>query len=133
MPRKSASANSFTVVSSLEKHRRRISTPAHLSVDERLLFEALVNDCVPNQFTESDSPMLVAYVQSILLSRIAFEAAMESPSELPAWEKTARTMATLSSKLRLNPHARTDPTTLSRRLERMKNSERSWAPRVAPQ
>jgi phage terminase small subunit len=129
MPRKSESAQSLVaVVSRLEQHRPRIKPPPHLDQAERAVFEKIVADCPPSHFSQSDAPLLVAYCQAYLLVQAAFEAACDDPSQLPAWERSARVMASLSTKLRLAPSTRTDPKTLARRLAST-HDPRAWGPK----
>ena len=71
----------------------RVQTPDDLTASEAALFKHLVHSCAPDHFVSSDVPLLVSYVQS-------------------------RMQATLATRLRLSPQARTDPTTLTRRREK---------------
>ena len=61
--------------------------------------------------------MLLADVQAALLSRKAYAQACEDAAALPTWERAVKSLALLSSKLRLNPHARSDPKTVARRSQ----------------
>ena len=115
MPRRSAAELQIVPI---ERHYKRIETPPALSGVEQELFERIVKQCAPMHFTEADSPLLVSYVQSIVLADMAYETALASPDNLPAWERCVKTMATLSVKLRLNPHSRVDPKTLARSIMR---------------
>ena len=141
MPRESAA--SLEVVQ-IEEHLPRIEPPAHLSHDEKTLFRAIVKECHPQHFVKSDAELLTAYVQSCLLLSVAFAAAMKSPDHLPSWERCARTMASLSTKLRLAPNARCDPISLTRRtlglsrrelspslegISQVREGNRGWKPR----
>ena len=112
MPRRSAA--SLTVVP-LATHRPRIQAPSGLSAVEHDLFQKLVVQCPSEQFTASDAPLLVAYVQAVLLSRWAFKEAVEDSGALPTWERACKTMAVLATKLRLCPHSRADAKTITRR------------------
>jgi hypothetical protein len=58
---------------------------------------------------------VVAYVQSILLARKAYKQACKDAAALPTWERAAKTMAVLATKLRLCPHSRADAKTIGRR------------------
>ena len=94
----------------------RLRAPADLSEGEAALFRQVVAQCSADQFTASDTPLLVAYVQAVLLSQWAFKEMSEDRATFQLWQQSARTMATLATKLRLCPHSRTDPKTITRRL-----------------
>ena len=81
---------------------------------ERELFERIVKQTSPMHFTESDAPLLAAYCQAINLVDLTYQDALASPDRLPAWERAVKVMSALSVKLRLNPHSRIDPKTLTR-------------------
>jgi hypothetical protein len=74
----------------------------------------LIESCAPAHFVKSDTPLLSAYVQSILLSRSAVKQIGKDPTALALWEKSTRMLATLATRLRLAPQARTDPKTIAR-------------------
>jgi len=114
MPRRSLAA--LSVVQPVDD-RHRIAAPSGISKEERDLFGQLITQCSPDHFTRSDAPMLVAYVQAILLSRKAFKAACKDAAALPTWERAAKTMAVLATKLRLCPHSRADAKTVGRRAQ----------------
>jgi hypothetical protein len=114
MPRRSAASLSVVPIAN---HRHRIEPPSGLSAAERDLFQKLVAQCPPAQFSPSDAPLLVAYVQAVLLSRWAFKEAAEDSALLPTWERACKTMAVLATKLRLCPHSRADPKTVGRRAQ----------------
>ena len=59
MPRKSRASKEIVPI---EQHLPRIETPPGLSQEERELFERIVKQCGPTHFTNSDLPLLVAYV-----------------------------------------------------------------------
>jgi hypothetical protein len=103
MPRRSATP--LSVVSPIG-NAPRIPVPTGLSKDERELFGQLIVQCSPDHFARSDAPLIVAYVQAVLLSRKAFNQASKDAAALPTWERAAKTMATLATKLRLCPHSR---------------------------
>jgi hypothetical protein len=88
----------------------RLSPPTYLNAKERKLFVELINACDPRHFVESDMPLLVAYVQAVLLSR----ATAHKRDDVQVWEKATRMLATLATRLRLAPQARTDPKTIAR-------------------
>jgi hypothetical protein len=113
VPRKSRASLEIVPI---EQHLPRIETPPGLSQEERELFERIVKQCGPTHFTNSDSPLLVAYVQNIILVDMCYQAALASPDRLPAWERAIKTLAMLARSLRLTPRSRVDPKTLTRSL-----------------
>jgi hypothetical protein len=68
--------------------------------------------CAADHFTAADTPLLVAYCQAVLLVRSAFK---DIEVQFHAWQQAARTLAMLATKLRLCPHSRSDPKTITRR------------------
>jgi hypothetical protein len=113
MPRKSVYDNIVPLgVSGLP---RRLTAPSGLSADERAQFNELVGACDPRHFVKSDMSLLVSYVQSTLLSRRAASQMRRDPDMVTVWEKATRMQATLATRLRLAPQARTDPLTVARR------------------
>jgi hypothetical protein len=92
-----------------------LQPPPGISDGEALLFRQIVAQCDATHFVESDRPLLLAYVQAILLSRWAFRELSEDRLAFQTWQQSARTIATLATKLRLCPHSRTDPKTITRR------------------
>jgi hypothetical protein len=90
--------------------RPRVSPPAGLADKEKRLFQTIVAQCAPSHFVASDAPLIGAYVQAILLSRWAVK-----EGDLATWERASKVMATMATKLRLCPHSRTDPKTITRR------------------
>ena len=112
MPRKSATE--LAVVPRLADHHRRITAPDGMTPEETALFEKIVEDCHPLHFSQADAALLRSYVQSVLLAELAFLSAQQSPDALVDWERCVRVQAALSVKLRLNPHSRADPRSLTR-------------------
>ena len=112
MPRKSAA--DLAIVPRLADHHRRITAPDGMTPEETALFKRIVEDCHPLHFTQSDAPLLRSYVQACLLGELAFASAQQSPDALGDWERCVRVQAALSIKLRLNPHSRADPKSLTR-------------------
>jgi phage terminase small subunit len=110
--RKSAAA--LSVVPIVER-LPRLHPPASLSKGESDLFRQVVAQCSADHFAASDTPLLVAYCQAVLLSRLAFKRVSEEGDAFQIWQQAARTLATLATKLRLCPHSRTDPKTVGRR------------------
>ena len=96
----------------------RVQTPDDLTPSEAALFRQLVRSCAADHFVSSDVPLLVSFVQATLASRNAAKAMTKNPKLAAVWEKTVRMQATLATRLRLAPQARTDPTTLTRRREK---------------
>lgn len=103
------SAASLLVVNNVDGTPPRLPTPVGLNTRERVVFEMLVNACSPNHFRKSDTPLLVSYVQACLLSH-----RLGRTNKLKEWEASVRVMVALSTKLRLNPHTRSDPKTVAR-------------------
>ena len=94
----------------------RLDPPPTLTDPERALFVELVQACSPKHFLPSDLPLVVSYVQATLLSRRAVTSAATAPAMLALWEKATRMQATLATRLRLSPQARTDPKTIGRQM-----------------
>lgn len=92
----------------------RLLAPAYLRDDERTLFDELIAACSPSHFVELDLPLLVSFVQSTLLARDT----ARDPGKSAVWEKAVRVQATLATRLRLAPQARTDPKTIARQAAR---------------
>jgi hypothetical protein len=94
----------------------RLDPPPTLTDPERALFVEIVQACSPKHFVPSDLPLVVSYVQATLLSRQAVTNAATAPAMLTLWEKATRMQATLATRLRLSPQARTDPKTIGRQM-----------------
>jgi len=94
----------------------RLDPPPTLTDPERALFVEIVQACSPKHFVPSDVPLVVSYVQATLLSRQAVTNAATTPAMLALWEKATRMQATLATRLRLSPQARTDPKTIGRQM-----------------
>jgi hypothetical protein len=94
----------------------RLDPPPTLTDPERALFAEIVEACSPKHFVPSDLPLLVSYVQATLLSRQAATNAATGAAMLALWEKATRMQATLATRLRLSPQARTDPKTIARQM-----------------
>jgi phage terminase small subunit len=108
------SAAALSVIPLVERVAR-LQPPASLSEGEASLFRQIVAQCSADHFTPSDTPLLVAYCQAVLLSRYAFKQVSEDGAAFQIWQQAARTLATLATKLRLCPHSRTDPKIVGRR------------------
>jgi hypothetical protein len=101
----------------------RIDPPADLSEAEAEAFRRIVADCTADHFVASDVPLLVSYVQSTLLSRRAARALSNGNGDaLVVWQTATKMQATLATRLRLAPQARTDPKTLARRTAAHRSS-----------
>jgi hypothetical protein len=111
MPRRSAAD---LATPRIEAERRRLDPPEHLTDEERSLFVEIVGSCAPSHFVKSDMPLLASFVQATLLSRSAIKNAPTDSAALATWEKATRMQATLATRLRLAPQARTDPKTIAR-------------------
>jgi hypothetical protein len=96
----------------------RLAPPPHLNATERKLFTDLVAATNAKHFTESDSPLLVSYVQATLLSRRAIKKAGRDARALSTWEKACRMQAVIATKLRLAPQSRIDRKAVTRHMPR---------------
>ena len=65
-------------------------------------------------FTPADEPLLVAYVQAVLLGRRAIKKAGKDRGSLATWERSTKIAGTLATKLRLCPQSRIDAVTVTR-------------------
>jgi len=108
--RKSA-ANLVTLV--VDGSPARLGPPASLPEVERAIFVALVDACDPRHFQASDLPLLVQYVQAIVLANevaehLRTEGAVVKGKPSP-WllvlEKSQRAVVALSMRLRLSPQS----------------------------
>ena len=113
--RKSADVLSFPAV---DGSRPRITPPAGLTKAERSLFTELAADA--GHLVQADAPLLAAYTQAVILSRRAGR----DPARIEAWERITRVMASLATKLRLTPQARTDAKTTARGQRPLSHYER---------
>jgi hypothetical protein len=112
--RKSAAELAIVPAVSVERVPR-LQPPPGLSAGEVALFRRVVAECSADHFVASDSPLLVSYCQAVLLTRHAFKRIGEDAYSFQLWQQSARTLATLATKLRLCPHSRSDPKTVGRR------------------
>ena len=88
--------------------------PDGMTPEETKLFREIVEAAPALHFSQSDSSLLRSYCQSIILGELAFVSAQQSPDALGDWDRCVRVQAALSVKLRLNPHSRADPKSLTR-------------------
>lgn|SRR5262249_2645595 len=106
------SADSLTTLVNGEPSR--LDPPATLTKAERSLFVEIVEACSPKHFAPSDMPILISFIQSTLLSRLAIKKAGKDAAALATWEKATRMQATLATRLRLAPQSRFDAKTSAR-------------------
>jgi hypothetical protein len=92
----------------------RLNPPPSLTDPERALFAEIVDSCSPKHFVPSDTPILVSFIQSTLLSRQAIKKAATDTGALAVWERATRMQATLATRLRLAPQSRFDAKTSAR-------------------
>jgi hypothetical protein len=117
--RKSLAANLVDL--NLTGARPRLTAPETLSDPERELFTRTVDACSPGHFRESDTPLLISYVQAAVLAR---SGAAGDPDQFSRWEKATKTLAMLATRLRLSPQSRVDPKTLAR--QRPSQGKEPW-------
>jgi hypothetical protein len=119
MPRKSAAA---LAVVPIEEHKpQRIEPPSGISAQEAALFREIVESAPALQFVQSDSRLVLAYVQCCLLAKATYRRAALEDGELglderalALWERVTKVQSSLAHRLRLCPSARVDPKTLTR-------------------
>jgi phage terminase small subunit len=92
----------------------RLRPPADLGKDEQAVWRQVVLSCDEKHFRESDMPLLVRYVQNVVLARRA-AAALDREGAviggrpnpwLTVAEKADRALVALSMRLRVSPQAR---------------------------
>jgi phage terminase small subunit len=102
--------------------------PGGLTAREQQIFTDLVRSCASDHFTESDLPLLVAYVQACAMHEDAVAAIRRDGPVRPdgkatAWlvvmEKCQRAMVAMASKLRLTPMARREKALTPKTLDWM--------------
>jgi hypothetical protein len=104
------SAAALSVVRLAPKRARpRLTAPSSLTKAEQSIFDAIASD--NDHLTPTDSAMLAAYAQAALKT---FKLAREKGA-VQDWERAARVMAMLGTKLRITAQAAVDPKTLGRR------------------
>jgi hypothetical protein len=102
--------SSESLVVNVQGEPQRVAPPVYLTAKERKFFVDLVASCDAKHFVQSDTALLVAYTQAALLSRMT----VHRPKDIATWEKATRMLATLATRLRLAPQARSDPKTIAR-------------------
>jgi hypothetical protein len=100
----------------------RLKPPAFLNDEERAVFDELIDTVDRRHFIESDLPLIVSYIQAILISR----SSARDPDKVATWEKAVRVQTSLATRLRLAPSARTDPKTLARQQRQQYHGPRPW-------
>lgn len=98
-----------------------LEPPKHLNAAERKLFRELIAVVDTRHFVKSDLPLLTTFVQATLMARFA----AHDPEQIATWERAARVQATLATRLRLAPQARTDPKTIARQQQEYRGP-RPW-------
>jgi hypothetical protein len=111
MPRRGAIERSVYPIVAREP---RVRPPADLGATDAEIFRAIVSGAPASQFCIADTPLLVAYVQAIRISR----ASADDPALLPQWERATRIIGQLAPKLRLSPSSRLDRKTAGRAIDR---------------
>jgi hypothetical protein len=86
----------------------RLEPPPSLSAAERAVFANLISSTNADHFVASDLPVLVVYCRAIVMEQLAATRLRKAPDSkwLAVWERAARTITTLSAKLRLCPQSR---------------------------
>jgi hypothetical protein len=87
--------------------RSRLSPPASLSKDERAIFDLVVAE--NSHLTLLDAPMLTAFAQAA-----AKTISLAKKEGIQAWERSARIMAMLATRLRITPQSTATAQTLAR-------------------
>ena len=93
------------------ENRSRLEPPRSLTKREREVFVELAAHA--GHLKPCDAPLLASLAQSIILSRRL----ARDPAKVAEWEKTVRTQAMLSTKLRMTPQSRTDSRAAGRQHE----------------
>jgi len=92
----------------------RLRPPADLGAEEKEIWREIVGSCRADHFQPCDRPLLVRYVENVVLARRAAAAlTREGPvvaGRTNPWlivgEKTDRALVALSMRLRISPQAR---------------------------
>jgi len=106
----------------------RVQPPSWLSVAEKALFLEIVGASDPRHFVKTDLPLLITYIQAVLLvKKLAPKTKSPDAAAVASWERAVRTMAMLSTRLRLAPQARLDPKTVGRFTgEQVSDERKPW-------
>jgi hypothetical protein len=71
---------------------------------------------------ESDLPLLTSFSQATVLAQTT----ANDPDKIETWALAVRLQATLATRLRLAPQARTDPKTIARRAIEQRPAIAPW-------
>ena len=123
MPRRSAAGRAAFPI---KAEHPRLQPPEFLDDLERELFREIIESCAPDHFVPSDVPLLVAYVQAVLLARGAIKEAATEKSALTIWDHATKAQNTLATRLRLCPQARAYPKTIGRHQPKNPHLRRPW-------
>jgi hypothetical protein len=92
----------------------RLQPPPDLDPKARAMFVEIVASCPDSHFVSSDRALLATCCMALTIAQSAARDVHRKPAALAIWEKSARLLATLASKLRLCPSSRLDPKTAGR-------------------
>jgi phage terminase small subunit len=106
MKRGRTSGAELAVISGTDRGRSIPQPPAGLGKAEAALFRELA--AANAHLRPSDSTLLAAFAEAAILRQVAARAMHENVDALHAWEKAAKMLATLGTRLRLTPQSRTD-------------------------
>ena len=81
-----------------------VRTPSGLNRAERKLFDDMIASVDRRHFVESDTPLLVSFVQASIMARKA----ARSPLQISVFERAVKTQVLLARSLRLSPRTRID-------------------------
>ena len=101
---------SATNVIQLGAARQRVFPPDYLTATERDLFNKVVTSCHPDHFVPSDFPIIVSYVDALLLAR-------QYRKDTKRWQAVVRVQAMLARALRLTPRTRLGPRAARRNVQ----------------
>jgi hypothetical protein len=106
LPRKSAAALAFA---NPAPSFARVSPPAGADAAQLEVFQQITNSVDAGHFEASDVPLLMAYVDAILLQRRSAKELAEHPNNtdaLAAFSVAVRLLVLLAAKLKLSPMSR---------------------------
>jgi phage terminase small subunit len=114
--------------------RSRLQPPDNLPEDVGAIFRRIVASCDPSHFVAADRDLLVRYCRAIAdadradreLAAGGFVVEGKPSAWLAVQREANRAIATLSTRLRLSPQARSDPKTVARR-------QGDWRPSIYDQ
>jgi len=96
-----------------------VQPPTGLSEPARAAFIALVRECPPDHFEQSDVSLIARYAVASVLAEGAEARLAIDPNDtkaLAVWEKAVRTMSALALRLRLGPQSRREKAKVQRPL-----------------